>query len=56
MFSPNVSRRKTMTRARLFYADGSERIVRIHGDPVDLNAYSHWNEEKVLDQYRPDQE
>lgn len=49
MFSPNVSRRKTLTRSRLFYADGTERIVRIHGDPVDLNAYSHWNEEKVLD-------
>jgi hypothetical protein len=49
MFSPNVSRRKTLTRARLFYVDGSERIVRIHGDPVNLNSYFHWNEEKVLD-------
>ncbi len=49
MFSPNVSRRKYLTRARLFYADGSERIVRTHADPIDLNAYAHWNEEKVLD-------
>jgi hypothetical protein len=49
MFSPNVGRHKTVARARLVYADDSERIVRNHGEPVNLNSYAHWNEEKVLD-------
>jgi hypothetical protein len=49
MFSPNVGRHKSLARARLIYEDESERIIRNHGDPVDLNAYAHWNEEKVLD-------
>jgi hypothetical protein len=49
MFSPNVSTSTTLTRARLFYADGSEFTVRQHADPVDLTRYSHWNQEKVLD-------
>jgi hypothetical protein len=49
MFSPNVSRRQRVTRARLLYADGSERVRRNHGDPEDLTRYSHWFEEKVLD-------
>jgi len=48
MFSPDVADIKTVARARLVYADGSERIVRSHADPVDLNAYSHWNEDKIL--------
>jgi hypothetical protein len=49
MFSPSTSRKKYLTRARLFYADGSERILRNHADPEDLTRYSHWNQEKVLD-------
>jgi hypothetical protein len=49
MFSPSVGRRKYLTRARLIYADGSERILRNHADPEDLTRYAHWNEEKVLD-------
>jgi hypothetical protein len=49
MFSPSVGRKRWLTRARLVYADGTERIVRNHGDPADLTHYSHWFEEKVLD-------
>jgi hypothetical protein len=49
MFSPNVSRRQRVARARLIYADGSQRVQRNHGDPEDLTRYSHWFEEKVLD-------
>lgn len=49
MFSPSVSRAKWLTRARLVYADGSERIVRGLCDPADLTRYAHWFEEKRLD-------
>jgi hypothetical protein len=49
MFSPNVSRRRYLARARLTFADGSERVVRSHADPEDLTRYAHWFEEKVLD-------
>lgn len=49
MFSPNVSRRKYITRSRLVYADSSTRIVRQLADPEDLTHYSHWFEEKILD-------
>jgi hypothetical protein len=49
MFSPGVSKRKWVARARLIYADGSQRIIRNHGDPEDLTRYSHWFEEKILD-------
>jgi len=52
MFSPTVGKDNTFPRARLFYADGSEQIVRIHGDPIDLNAYSHWNEDKIVNYER----
>lgn len=49
MFSPNVGRRRHITRARMTYDDGTERIVRSRGDPEDLTHYSHWFEEKILD-------
>jgi hypothetical protein len=49
MFSPSVSKRKWVARARLIYADRSKVIVRTHGDPEDLTRYSHWFKEKVLD-------
>lgn len=49
MFSPSVSRKKWVARARLVYADGSERTVRGKCDPEDLTNYAHWWEEKVLD-------
>ena len=49
MFSPNVSRRKWVPRARLVFADGSELVVRPAADPGDPTRYSHWNQEKVLD-------
>ncbi len=52
MFSPTVSDENAFPRARLFYADGSEQIERIHGDPIDLNAYSHWNEDKIVNYER----
>lgn len=49
MFSPNVSKRKWITRSRLIYEDSSVQIVRQTADPVDLTNYSHWFQEKVLD-------
>ncbi len=49
MFSPNVRRKNTVTRAELTYADGSREEVRMLADPVDLTNYSHWNQEKILD-------
>jgi hypothetical protein len=49
MFSPSVSRAQDLARARLVYADGSEKVVRSKGDPEDLTRYSHWFQEKVLD-------
>lgn len=49
MFSPSVGKKKWLARARLVFADGSERIVRSKGDPEDLTNYSHWFEEKILD-------
>jgi hypothetical protein len=49
MFSPNVSKRRWLTRARLTYADASEIVVRQTADPEDLTHYSHWFQEKVLD-------
>ena len=49
MFSPNVSQEKRVTRARLTYADGEQRIIRTHGDPEDLTHYWRWNQEKILD-------
>jgi len=49
MFSPNVSKKKWLTRCRLIYADGSQKIVRQTADPEDLTCYSHWFQEKILD-------
>jgi hypothetical protein len=49
MFSPSVATRKYVARARLVFADGSERTVRGLCDPEDLTRYSHWFEEKILD-------
>ncbi|MFO0844938.1 MAG: hypothetical protein U0797_21515 [Gemmataceae bacterium] len=49
MFSPSVSTNKQVARARLAYADSTERVVRGLCDPEDLTRYSHWFEEKVLD-------
>jgi hypothetical protein len=48
MFSPTVRTTRWMTRGRLVYEDGSERVVHNHGDPADLTRFSHWNEEKIL--------
>lgn len=39
MFCPDVSTQRTLTRARLIYADGSERIVRGPGDPQSLTHF-----------------
>lgn len=39
MFSPNVSRRKYPARVRLFFADGSETVVRLQIDPPDYTSY-----------------
>lgn len=50
MFSPNVRRRREVARSRLFYADGSQRVVRVLADPTDLAHYSHWFQEKHLAQ------
>lgn len=49
MFSPSVSKEQGLARARLVYADGTERVVRSRSDPEDLTSYGHWFEEKVLD-------
>jgi hypothetical protein len=49
MFGPNVRKVRHLARARLRFADGSERTVRLVSDPEDLTRYSHWFEEKVLD-------
>jgi hypothetical protein len=49
MFSPSVGKVRHVSRARLLYADGSERIVRTRGDPEDLTRFSHWFKEKILD-------
>jgi hypothetical protein len=48
MFSPGASTYVHVTRARLRYADGSERLVRCRRDPEDLTRFSHWGEKKVL--------
>jgi hypothetical protein len=49
MFSPNVGKKRDLTRARLTYADGSEREIRLTADPEDLTNYAHWFHEKILD-------
>jgi hypothetical protein len=49
MFSPTVASERRLTRARLTYADGTEREVRLRVDPVDLAHYSHWFMEKIQD-------
>lgn len=49
MFSPSASKQQWFPRARLVYADGSERIIRGRGDPEDLTNYSNWWKEKHLD-------
>jgi hypothetical protein len=48
MFSPNVSKGKSLVRSHLVYADGSSRVVRLTADPEDLTRYAHWNRDKVL--------
>jgi hypothetical protein len=48
MFSPNVSKRRVVTRACLYYADKSVRLVRTLADPEDLTSYAHWFEDKRL--------
>jgi hypothetical protein len=61
MFSPGVSNAKTISRARLIFADGSEQLVRPAMDPVDLTHFEHWFEGKVIahemkvrdERYRP---
>jgi hypothetical protein len=47
MFSPSVHTGRTVTRARLRYADGTERIERHLGDPDDLTRYFRWNKYRV---------
>jgi hypothetical protein len=48
MFSPTVNHDKTKPRARLIYADGSRRVVRLEAsDPPDLTHYSRWFVDRV---------
>jgi hypothetical protein len=50
MFSPNAVRHVEHVRARLLYADGTDRVVRQRAaEPDDLTRYARWNKEKVLD-------
>lgn len=49
MFSPNVSKRRTLARSKLLFADGSLQTIRLTADPANLTRYSHWFQEKVLD-------
>src|SRR5262249_10349668 len=49
MFSPSVGKKRSGSRARLTYAEGSEAGRRQQGDPADLTAFMHWFEEKILD-------
>ncbi len=52
MFSPSVADEKTLTRARLLYADGSERLVRTSIDPEDLTHFAHWLDGKIVSHER----
>jgi hypothetical protein len=48
MFSPTVKHDKTKPRARLVYADGGCRVVRLAAsDPPDLTHYSRWFVDRV---------
>ena len=49
MFSPNAGRGDRVARARLQYADGTDRLIRQRSEPADLTHFSRWNEEKILD-------
>jgi hypothetical protein len=48
MFAPVVDQTRIHTRARLFYDDGSEIVIRQRAEPADYTHYSHWFEEKIL--------
>lgn len=48
MFSPNVSKGTSSARARLRYADGHTRDVRLVTDPEDLACYSHWLDQRWI--------
>lgn len=48
MFSPNVGKRRYMTRARLFFEDGTEFTVYSRSEPDDYTSYSRWGEGKTL--------
>ena len=48
MFSPNVGRRRYVTRARLQYDDGSEITIRPRSEPEDLTSYSRWTQGKII--------
>jgi hypothetical protein len=48
MFSPTVRTQRVRPRARLEFADGSTRQVRLDtSDPEDLTRYSHWLVDRV---------
>jgi hypothetical protein len=47
MFSPNVTSANYHTRARLFYEDGSDVVIRQTVEPDDYRHYSHWFKEKI---------
>ena len=49
MFSPNIAVSHHVTRARLVYADGSERVINQTAEPADLTRFTRWNKEKILD-------
>jgi hypothetical protein len=46
MFSPSLATAKYHTRARLFYADDSEVVLRQTTEPDDYRRYSHWFHDK----------
>jgi hypothetical protein len=41
MFTPDCSTQHVLPRARLFYADGEERLIRGPAEPRDLTRYGH---------------
>ncbi len=48
MFSPSVAHCAWVPRARLVFADGSERVVLPLADPGDPARYSRWPQKKVV--------
>ncbi len=48
MFSPKVGRGKYMSRARLCFEDGTERVVRSLSEPEDYTSYTRFGAGKTL--------